>query len=466
MLIGTGETDVLGRTEDGGVDPDDLAVGVEQRPAGVAEVDRGVGLDVVLEAPRGRVGGQARAVLGGDDAHRDGLVEVERIADGHDPLADADAIRVAQRQRRQALLDIDLQKGEIRRRILPDEPGGVLFLVVDPDLDLVGALDDVVIRHDVAVFRDDEAGASLDFLVLLVIGTLAAAVGTATARGAEKELERIAFAEGVLVAAAAVALDDVGRGDRNDRGHGLLGRIGERREEDSAGAGPGGRGGFPLRLGAGGDVDRAGDHHPENDGGSDQCRKGQGAFGGSLHKKTFTPQRVPNRDIHGTRPAGGCIPRFGRDSEPLVLDQNAAVHGHADSPFLEPPGRIGVDDPELEEHERHAPGDRFVGDRGHVLGTAEHVHDVDSDVRRDRRDRGVAGLSEDLAVVGIHGNDAVALPLQVPGDRVRGPGGIRGTADDRDRLGLLERAADLLGLVHWPGSASSCRPSISSGVGK
>src|SRR6185503_5073317 len=111
----------------------------------------------------------------------------------------------------------------------------------------------------VAVFRDDEARASLDFLVLLLIGTLAAAVGTATARGAEKELERIAFAEGVLVAPPLVALDDVGRGDRDDRRHRFLGRIGERREQDGAVAGPGSRGGFPLRLGAGGDVDRAGD---------------------------------------------------------------------------------------------------------------------------------------------------------------------------------------------------------------
>ena len=84
------EPDVLGRAEDRRVDADDLAVDVEQRPAGVAEVDRRVGLDVVLEAPRGRVGRQAGAVLGGDDADRHGLVEVEGIADRHDPLAHAE----------------------------------------------------------------------------------------------------------------------------------------------------------------------------------------------------------------------------------------------------------------------------------------------------------------------------------------------------------------------------------------
>ena len=41
--------DVLGIAADGGVDPDHLAIDVQQRPAGVARVDGGVGLDQVLE---------------------------------------------------------------------------------------------------------------------------------------------------------------------------------------------------------------------------------------------------------------------------------------------------------------------------------------------------------------------------------------------------------------------------------
>ena len=45
-----GEADALrAAAADGGVDADDLAVDVEQRAAGVAEVDGGVGLDEVLE---------------------------------------------------------------------------------------------------------------------------------------------------------------------------------------------------------------------------------------------------------------------------------------------------------------------------------------------------------------------------------------------------------------------------------
>ena len=64
---------------------------------------------------------QARALLGGDDADGDGLVEVERVADRHDPLADAELVGIAQRQRRQALLGVDLEQREVRRRIAADE---------------------------------------------------------------------------------------------------------------------------------------------------------------------------------------------------------------------------------------------------------------------------------------------------------------------------------------------------------
>ena len=45
-----GEADVAGARTDRGVDADDFAARVDQRSAAVAEVDGGVGLDVVVEA--------------------------------------------------------------------------------------------------------------------------------------------------------------------------------------------------------------------------------------------------------------------------------------------------------------------------------------------------------------------------------------------------------------------------------
>ena len=69
-----GEADALvaaGLAEDGGVDADELAARVDQRAAGVARVDGGVGLDEVLvgrEPPFEAAPGRA------DDAERDGLI--------------------------------------------------------------------------------------------------------------------------------------------------------------------------------------------------------------------------------------------------------------------------------------------------------------------------------------------------------------------------------------------------------
>ena len=75
--------------------PTTTAVGVDERPAAVARVDRRVGLHVDhrvfrLELPR----------HGAHDAHRHRVVEAERAAERHDDLARGAAVRVAERQRR------------------------------------------------------------------------------------------------------------------------------------------------------------------------------------------------------------------------------------------------------------------------------------------------------------------------------------------------------------------------------
>ena len=68
------------------VDPDHAAVGVEQRPARVPGVDRGVGLDRALDVELGQR--LDRAVGGRDDADGQRVVLAERAADRRDRLAD------------------------------------------------------------------------------------------------------------------------------------------------------------------------------------------------------------------------------------------------------------------------------------------------------------------------------------------------------------------------------------------
>ena len=71
------------------VDPDDPATRVGQRAAGVAGIERGVGLDDVLdEAARPAVARAERPAERADHARRHGPREAERVADRDDQLAD------------------------------------------------------------------------------------------------------------------------------------------------------------------------------------------------------------------------------------------------------------------------------------------------------------------------------------------------------------------------------------------
>ena len=78
-----------------GVDADDPARGVEQRPAGVAGIDRRVRLDHVVD--REPVWGVDLALHRGDDPGRGGAIEAERVADRDDGVADLDARRMSPR---------------------------------------------------------------------------------------------------------------------------------------------------------------------------------------------------------------------------------------------------------------------------------------------------------------------------------------------------------------------------------
>ena len=103
---------------------------------------------------------------------REGEPFAERIADGQHPLADAGVVAVAERHRRQRL-GVDLEDRDVGVGIGADDLGLELPPVEQPDRDLLGALDHVVVGQDVAVGRDDEARAA----ALLDLGLLAEARG-------------------------------------------------------------------------------------------------------------------------------------------------------------------------------------------------------------------------------------------------------------------------------------------------
>mmetsp|Transcript_4253 Transcript_4253/g.9135 ORF Transcript_4253/g.9135 Transcript_4253/m.9135 type:complete len:315 (-) Transcript_4253:891-1835(-) len=84
--------------DDGGVDADEPAARVEERPTRVARVDGRVGLDAVLDSAAAR--GDDVAAERGDDALCERVVEAERVADRKDRLADLEIVRGANLNRR------------------------------------------------------------------------------------------------------------------------------------------------------------------------------------------------------------------------------------------------------------------------------------------------------------------------------------------------------------------------------
>src|SRR3954453_22663164 len=102
------------------VDPDHVAVRVEQRAARVAVVDRRVGLDRARD--REVVRRVDRAVERADDAGRDRALEAERAPDRDDAVADLHGVRVGELERVElALGGVDPYDRDVGRAVCADD---------------------------------------------------------------------------------------------------------------------------------------------------------------------------------------------------------------------------------------------------------------------------------------------------------------------------------------------------------
>jgi hypothetical protein len=118
-----------GRADDGGVDADDLAGGVEQGSSGVTGVDGGVRLDQFVEL------GAEGAVEAGDDTASDRPFESEGIADGEGELSDLEKVGIGEWSggkigRR------DPEDGDIDPLIPTEDSPGIFRPVGEADADL------------------------------------------------------------------------------------------------------------------------------------------------------------------------------------------------------------------------------------------------------------------------------------------------------------------------------------------
>lgn len=156
-VAGDGEADALGGQYHRRIHADDFATRIHQRAAGISWVQGGVGLDHVVNQPAGlgAHGTSQRANHTGGD----GVLESVRAADGDGDLSDADGIRVAQ-PRMGEPRGVDANHRQIRFRVFANHGGIEHQTVREPHFKFDPAVNDVAVRENEAVRRDDKTGAA------------------------------------------------------------------------------------------------------------------------------------------------------------------------------------------------------------------------------------------------------------------------------------------------------------------
>ena len=152
-----GKADALGAGPHGDVDADHFAIDIQQRPARIARVDAGIGLNQVLILLG--VADVNGAVQGADDAARDGVFVAIGVADGDDRFARHQIAGSADRDHRQFFFGRDLDDRQVGVWIVRNQRGDEGLAAGQRHLDFFHPFDHVMIRDDVAALIDDHAGA-------------------------------------------------------------------------------------------------------------------------------------------------------------------------------------------------------------------------------------------------------------------------------------------------------------------
>ena len=160
VVDGDGKADALDRRAGDGLagifrrrHADDISAQVEQRTAGVAGVDG----RIELHHADGWAVQIDVAILRADIADVQAVVQVaERVADGSNLRADAQPVGISE-ARVAVAAAVDLQQGDVAVLLIAEELCRVLRAVIQRDGELRAVLDDVVIRQNLAVSREENA---------------------------------------------------------------------------------------------------------------------------------------------------------------------------------------------------------------------------------------------------------------------------------------------------------------------
>ena len=139
-------------------DTDDAAEAVDEHAAGVAGIERGVGLNGGAQRfPGARSAGQ-QAVERGDDANGQRVRQGVRGAERGDGVADAQILDLAVLQHVDVeFARVDLEQGKVVAEILGDVLGIGARAVGHHNANLGHVFDDMPVGDDVSVFADEEA---------------------------------------------------------------------------------------------------------------------------------------------------------------------------------------------------------------------------------------------------------------------------------------------------------------------
>ena len=133
----------------GRVYSDEASIGVEQRTAGIARIDRRVGLQKILRAIVRSV-----ATEGAQNSATHGESTAGGITQREHHVAEFQLVAVAQRRGREAGRS-NLQHGDIRAQITPHHRRGVfLARIAERDLHVLRTLDNVTVSDNIAIGRN------------------------------------------------------------------------------------------------------------------------------------------------------------------------------------------------------------------------------------------------------------------------------------------------------------------------
>ena len=157
-----GEADAAIDSTNERVDADNAAFNVAKWAAGIAGVDGGIGLQIILISAAGTRPNR-RPALRAHKSDGETVVQLIRRSDGDGPLADFDCVTVAEPRGRQVFA-VDLDDGHIGARIAADQLAVEFASVFQPYFEFVCVIHHVVVGENVAVGANDHARA-LAFLV-------------------------------------------------------------------------------------------------------------------------------------------------------------------------------------------------------------------------------------------------------------------------------------------------------------